>query len=78
MLNVAEQVVPSFAPLVVLLAYTGVRIREALGLRWQDIDLDAATIRLRCQLAKDDLTRVPLKTDAGARDLPVRPPCAVG
>jgi len=72
-LTVAEQVVPSFAPLVVLLAYTGMRVREALGLRWQDVDLDAATIRLRVQLAKDDVTRVPLKTDAGSRDLPVLP-----
>jgi integrase len=57
----------------VLLAYTGVRIREALGLRWRDIDLDAATIRLRWQLTKDDVTHVPLKTEAGNRDLPVLP-----
>jgi integrase len=73
-LGVAERRTPSFAPLIVLLAYTGMRIREALGLRWQDVDLDAATIRLRWQLARDDdLARVPLKTDAGARDIPMLP-----
>jgi integrase len=37
------------------------------------VDLDAATIRLRWQLAKDDVTHVPLKTAAGNRDLPVLP-----
>jgi integrase len=69
----AERRVPGFAPLIVLLAFTGVRIREALGLRWQDVELDQATIRLRWQLAPDDRTYVPLKTDAGARDIPVLP-----
>jgi len=49
------------------------RIREALGLRWQDVDLDAATIRLRSQLTKDCKRRVPLKTEAGLRDLPILP-----
>jgi integrase len=69
----AERVAPSFAPIVVLLAFTGMRIREALGLRWQDVDLEAATIRLRFQLAVDDHTHVPLKTHAGERELPVLP-----
>ena len=49
------------------------RIREALGLRWQDVDLDTATIRLRWQLAKDCDRRVPVKTKAGVRDLPIVP-----
>jgi integrase len=69
----AEQRVPGFAPLIVLLAYTGMRAREALGLRWQDIDLDAATIRLRWQLGRDDRVYAPLKTDAGERDILVLP-----
>ena len=72
-IEIAERRLPAWAPLIVLLAYTGMRIREALGLRWDDIDLDAATIRLRWQLAKDGATRVPLKTDAGVRDLPIVP-----
>ena len=69
----AERRVPGFAPLIVLLAYTGMRAREALGLRWQDIDLDAATTRLRWQLGRDDRTYAPLKTDAGERDIPILP-----
>jgi integrase len=72
-ITTAERLAPSFAPIVVLLAYTGMRIREALGLHWQDVDLDEATIRLRFQLAVDDRTRVALKTDAGSRDIPVLP-----
>jgi integrase len=72
-ITTAERLVPSFAPLIVLLAFTGMRIREALGLRWEDVDLDGATIRLRWQLAVDDVTRVELKTDAGARDIPILP-----
>jgi integrase len=72
-IETAERRVPGYAPLVVLLAYTGVRIREALALRWRDVDLDTATIRLRWQLAIDDRRRVPLKTEAGARDLPILP-----
>jgi integrase/recombinase XerD len=72
-IETAEREVPSFAPLIVLLAYTGLRVREALGLRWQDVDLDAATIRLRWQLGRDDLAYLPLKTEAGVRDLPILP-----
>jgi integrase len=72
-LATAERVAPSFAPLICLLAFTGLRIREALGLRWQDLDLDAATIRLRWQLARDGRSYVPLKTDAGERDIPILP-----
>jgi integrase len=55
-LEAAERLVPGFPALIVLLAYTGMRIREALGLRWQDVDLDTATIRLRWQLARNDRT----------------------
>jgi integrase len=72
-IEIAERRTPSYAPLIVLLAYTGMRIREALGLRWEDVDLDGATIRLRWQLTKDCKSRVAVKTEAGARDLPILP-----
>jgi integrase len=72
-IDTAEKRVPGFAPLIVLLAFTGMRIREALGLRWQDVDLDNATIRLRWQLDRDDLGYMPVKTDAGVRDIPILP-----
>ena len=72
-IETAEKIVPSFAPVIVLLSFTGIRIREALGLRWQDVDLDSATIRLRWQLARDDRGFVPVKTDARNRDIPILP-----
>jgi integrase len=69
----AERRVPSFAPLIVLLAYTGMRVREALGLHWEDVDLDAGVIRLRWQLSRDGKERVTVKTEAGVRDVPILP-----
>ena len=35
------------APLFRLLACTGMRRSEALGLRWRDVDLDAGTVAVR-------------------------------
>jgi integrase len=50
------------------------RVREALAVRWQDVDFDQATLHVHCQLAVDDRTIVPHpKTDAGVRDLPILP-----
>ena len=72
-IETAERRVPGFAPVIVLLAYTGMRAREALGLRWQDVDLDAATIRLRWQLGRDDRGYTTVKTEAGERDIPILP-----
>lgn len=58
-----------------LLAYTGLRINEALGLRWCDIDFDAALLHARQQLSRN---RTPkrLKTDAGNRDVVLAAPVA--
>lgn len=48
--------------------FTGVRISECLGLRWEHIDFDAEVIRVRSQLGRDnELHR--LKTGAGVRDI---------
>jgi integrase len=64
-----------YRPVFELLAYTGLRIGEALGLRWCDIDFDAALVRVRQQLSRD---RTPkrLKTDAGNRDVVLAAPVA--
>ncbi|MBA2265533.1 MAG: site-specific integrase [Chloroflexi bacterium] len=40
------------APLVLLTLSTGLRQGEALGLRWQDVDLDAGTLRVRYSLQR--------------------------
>ena len=39
-------------PLFEFLAYTGLRIGEALGLRWCDVDSDAGVLRVRQQLSR--------------------------
>jgi integrase len=63
---------PLYAAFVVLIFY-GLRRGEALGLRWEDIDLDAGTIQIRMQLQRirGELLLSPVKTQAGSRDLPL-------
>jgi integrase len=64
-------------PAVTLLAYTGLRISEVLGLRWADVDFVEGELRVRSQLLparKDRPARlVPLKTKASERDMPLFP-----
>jgi integrase len=55
----------------------GLRQGEVLGLYWEDIDLDAATLRVRAQLQRDPdtgaLCRVQTKTARSRRTLPLPP-----
>jgi integrase len=62
----------SYRPLFELLAYTGLRIGEALGLTWADIDYEAGLIRVHRQLGRDR-THAPLKTEAGKREVILAP-----
>ena len=62
-----------YAAFVLLLLY-GLRRGEVLGLRWQDIDLDAGTIRIEQQLQQlnnGTLHVGPVKTRAAHRKLPL-------
>jgi integrase len=63
---------PLYPAFVLLLLY-GMRRGEVLGLRWQDIDADAAMIRVRQQVQRiqGELYIGPVKTRAGSRDLPL-------
>ena len=54
-----------------LLAKTGLRISEALGLDWSDVDFGKLTLRVRRQYYRGDLRQ--LKTHSGRRDLPLSP-----
>ncbi len=54
-----------------LLAKTGLRISEALGLDWGDVDFGKLTLRVRRQYYRGDLRQ--LKTHSGRRDLPLSP-----
>lgn len=60
-------------PVFVMLSIYGMRISEALGLSWQNIDFDTKIIHVRQQLSFHDGTfhYADLKTKAGRRDLPL-------
>jgi integrase len=49
-------------PLLAMLAETGARVSEIVGLVWNDIDLDAPTVRFSAQLVGGE--RAPLKSEA--------------
>jgi integrase len=62
----------TFRPAVATCTYAGLRISEALGLRWQDVDFQAKTLTVSGQLGPKG-TRVPTKTPASAATLPMLP-----
>ena len=62
----------TFRPVAATCAYAGLRLSEALGLRWRDVDFDAGTLTVEAQLGPDG-TRVPLKTAASAATVPLLP-----
>ena len=55
-IQAAEQFDPEFALLLCFLLYTGLRLGEALALRWADLNLETATAWVRRQ--KDGLPRM--------------------
>ena len=63
---------PLYVAFVLLLLY-GLRRGEVLGLRWQDIDFEAGTIRVEQQLQQvgGQMHLGPVKTQAGRRKLPL-------
>jgi integrase len=69
----AKRRTPGYHGLFVLLAFTGLRIREALGLTWADVDLERGLLRVERQLADDDRTYIEVKTANAERELPLYP-----
>ena len=59
-------------PLVLTAIFSGLRASELLGLRWQDIDLKAATLTVN-QRADRYREIGPPKSDAGYRTIPLPP-----
>jgi integrase len=59
-----------YRPVIVALAWTGLRVSEALALRWEDIDFDTKEIGIRHQLDDNGQLKKP-KTKAGVRTLPL-------
>ena len=64
-----------FRPVAAACAFAGLRVSEALGLRWRDVDFTASTLTISGQLG-DDGTRVPTKTRASAATVPLLPALA--
>jgi integrase len=62
-------------PAFLLLLLYGLRRGEVLGLSWDDVDLAEDVLRVSWQIQRIDgqLRRVPVKTDAGRRELPLIP-----
>lgn len=61
-----------YRPIVTVSVLTGIRQGEALGLRWQDVDLKAGVLRVRHQLDRGGQLVEP-KTQAAKRDVPIPP-----
>jgi integrase len=73
LLAAAKTKTPGYYPLFVLLVFTGLRIREALGLTWRDIDLEQGVLHVERQLGDDDRRHLDVKTENALRELPLYP-----
>lgn len=56
-------------PLAIVLRCTGLRVQQALGLRWADIDLEADRLVIRGELGK-------MRSEKVGRTIPIAPPLA--
>jgi integrase len=65
-----NEIPPAHEPLFVLLATTGLRISEAIALRWCDLDLDSSPPRLYVRRAMVDGVVGAPKSRYGARTIP--------
>lgn len=61
-----------YSPLIHLLALTGLRVSEALALRWTDVDLLEAELHVRSSWSRSGELTDP-KTAAGVRTMPLSP-----
>jgi integrase len=62
----------TFRPVVFVCVFAALRISEALGLRWRDIDMEAGTLTVSGQLGREG-QRVPVKTAASAATVELLP-----
>ncbi len=67
--RLVEAAEPERRALVALLAFAGLRVSEAIGLGWADIDLDGRVLRVRRQLERGSLVRVEPKTARAVREI---------
>ena len=67
-----EKMGETFRPVAAVCCYAGLRLGEALGLRWQDVDLEAGALRVNWQLGRDGQL-YPVKTEASAATVAAMP-----
>jgi integrase len=70
-LVVADQA-PPYGVMIRLTLWTGMRLGEVLGLRWQDLDLEAGQLRISQTYGNDGKFRAP-KTERSRRTLSIDP-----
>ena len=63
----AREKTPAYAGVIAVCGYTACRVREALGLRWQDISSEEKLLAFAWQIDKAGVKLVDLKTDAAER-----------
>jgi integrase len=67
----------TYRPVLATAVFSGMRLSELLGLRWQDVDFGVGLIYVRGQLSRATLEKpprlLPLKTEAGVRDVVLVP-----
>ena len=76
-LSATQETAHPLGPLVALVVTTGIRRGEAIGLRWQDVNLDVGALRIVQQRARGNrdervIVSAP-KTSAGQRPIPLMP-----
>lgn len=63
----------TFRPVAAVCAYAGLRASEALGLRWEDVDLDAGLLTVARKLDDDGTLREDVKTPGSRATVPILP-----
>jgi integrase len=76
LVRLLDEVPARWRPLFELLAATGLRISEAIGLRWSDLVLDGPAPHLRVRRAIVKGATVAPKSRHGARLIPLAPELA--
>ena len=76
LVRLLDEVPAKWRPLFELLAATGLRISEAIGLRWSDFVLDGPTPHMQVRRAVVKGANVAPKSRHGARPIPLTPELA--
>jgi integrase len=70
-----DKLTDTFRPVVACCVFGALRISEALGLTWRDVDFNGGTLTISGQLGTEGV-RVPVKTAASAATVPLLPALA--